>query len=287
MMLLLKKSSGFTLIELMIALVILTFLSIFTAQSIQSALKDKTKLQGDLDRSAKLRGTLSVMERDLNLAFNHRDLGVELHNLAINIKTASGAGGGTPPAGGGNPPIGGSAAGTAQPPVNQHPQMQPKKEVLLTQFVGETEKLNFASASLVRTEKDSPTANVGEVGYSLKSCNSRLDPSKNSKCLWRRTSSIIDTDPLIGGTETPLLEDVKELKFRYLGALRPEEWQDSWISSNEGPAETKGMLPNAVEITLEIQDKTKSLRMTVVATIHNPNNPEKKDDQVPGQTTPK
>ncbi len=284
---LIRKSNGFTLIELVIALMLLTFLSVFTAQSIQRALKDKTRLQGDLDRSARLRGTLSVMERDLNLALNHRDLGIELHNLAISVKTASTPAGGAPP---GNPPppatppIGGSGSTN---PVNQHPQMQPKKEMLLTQFVGEAEKLNFATASLVRTEKDSPTSDVGEVGYSLKTCNSRFDPSKSSKCLWRRTSSIIDTDPLLGGTETPLLEDVKELKFRYLGPLKPEEWQETWESSNSGPAETKGILPNAVEITLEIQDKDKSLRMTVVSVIHNPNNPEKKNDQIPGQTTPK
>lgn len=275
---LLKVTAGFTLIELVIALMLLTFLSVFTAQSIQRAIKDKTKLQADLDRSARLRGTLSVMERDLNLALNHRDLGVELHNLAISIKTASNASYPPPP-----------PTSTSPPAVdnNKPQQMQPKKEVLLTQFVGEAERLNFATTSLVRTEKDSPVGNVGEVGYTVKNCNSRFDPSKNSKCLWRRTSNIIDIDPLIGGGETVLLEDVKELKFRYLGSLKPEEWQETWNSSNTGPPETKGILPNAVEITLEIQDKEKSLRMTVVATIHHPNNPEKKDDQVPGQTTPK
>ena len=287
-----KSSRGFTLIELVIALMLLTFLSIFTAQSIQRAIKDKTRLQGDLDRSARLRGTLSVIERDLNLAFNHRDMGVELHNMAINIKpTVAGSGAGAPPGGTPPPPpppIGGSgAAPPTATPQNQHPQMQPKKEVLLTQFVGEAEKLNFATASLVRLEVDSPTADIGEVGYELKNCNSRMDPSKSSKCLWRRTTNVIDTDPLVGGGETALLEDVKELKFRYLGPLKPEEWQDVWDSSNTGPAETKGILPYAVEVTLEIQDKVKALRMTIVAAIHNPNNPEKKDDQVPGQTTPK
>lgn len=282
-----KNSRGFTLIELVIALMLLTFLSIFTAQSINRALKDKTRLQGDIDRSARLRGTLSVMERDLNLALNHRDLGIQLHNRAISLKPSvagSGSGSASYPQGQ-QPPIGGSGqvAIGASNPANQHPQMQPKKEVLLTQFVGEAEKLNFATASMVRLEKDSPMGNVGEVGYILKTCNSRFDPSKSSKCLWRRTSPIIDTDPLLGGTETPLLEDVKELKFRYLGHFKPEEWQDSWTSSNDGPPEMKGHLPSAVEITLEIQDKQKTLRMTVVAAIHNPNNPEQKDAQQPGQ----
>ena len=290
-----KNSQGFTLIELIIALLLLTFLSVFTAQSIQQATKDKRKVQADIERSARLRGALSVIERDLNLALNHRDMGVELHNLAVATAPSTASQPANPPSGT-NPPLGGSGAvgaGTSTPPnpANQHPQMQPKKEVQITYFIGEAQKLNFTSTSLARLEADAQTSIVGEVGYSLKNCRSRMNPDKNSNCLWRRTSNVIDTDPLLGGTDSPLLEDVKELKFRYLGHIKPEEWEETWTNAPDGPPEMKGLFPYAVEITIEIseriQDKEKSLRMTTVATIHNPNNPEKKDDQTSSQTAPK
>lgn len=276
-----KKPSGFTLLELVIALMLLTFLSVFTAQSIQKGLQNKRKIQSDIDRSSRLRGTLSVMERDLNLALNHRDLFIELHNLAISLPVSSGT---TAP--------GSTAPGTTIPPQptqtqpNQNPALQPKKEVILTQFIGEAEKLNFATASLVRLQADSHMSNVGEVGYVLKSCHGRLDPNKSSNCLWRRTASIIDTDPLQGGSESVLLEDVTEMKLRYLGPLKPDEWQESWNAGINGPAEIRGILPFAVEITIEIKDE-KTLRMTAVVAIHNPNNLEKKNDPNNTQTTPK
>lgn len=288
------KAQGFTLIELVIALMLLTFLSVFTAQSIQKALQNKRKMQADIDRSARLRGTLSVMERDLRLALNHHDMGIELHNLAVNLtpSTTGATGTGTTGPGSSNPgTIGQGVTGPATSAPTGNPNFQAKKEVMLTQFIGEAEKLNFASKSLVRLDRDSHTSDVGEIGYFIKTCRSRLEANKSSECLWRRTSPIIDTEPLLGGTETPLLEDVKELKFRYLGPLKPEEWQDRWDSSTNGPAETRGILPFAVEITLEISEKTtggaKNLRMTTVAAIHNPNNLEKKNDQTSTQTTPK
>lgn len=286
------KQKGFTLIELVIALMLLTFLSVFTAQSIQKALQNKRKIQGDIDRSARLKGTLQVMERDIHLALNHHDLGIELHNLAANLAPSGAAGGGTTAAATTNPPpppVGGATSAPPAAPAN--PNFKPKVEVMLTQFIGEAEKLNFSAKSLVRMDMDSTTSDVGEIGYSVKNCRSRLDPSKNSNCVWRRTSSIIDTDPLKGGGETVLLEDVKELKFRYLGSLKPEEWQTTWDSSINGPAETRGLLPSAVEITLEVVEKIgdheKSLRMTTVAPIHNPNNREKKkNDPTSTQTSP-
>ena len=288
----LKKSQGFTLIELVIALMLLTFLSVFTAQSIQKALQSKRKIQADIDRNARLRGALAVMEKDLNLALNYRDMTVELHNMAVTMQPSSATTGtNPPPPTQPNPPVPGQPPTTATPTPtqNNNPAFQPKKVVPLTQFIGEAEKLTFAAQSLVRLDMDSPTSDVGEISYFLRNCRSRLDPDKNSQCLWRRTSTIIDTDPLMGGSETPLLEDVKELKFRYLGPLKPDEWQTTWNAGLNGPAELRDIYPYAVEITIEIsekiKDQEKNLRMTTVAVLHNPNNAEKKNDQTGTQTT--
>ena len=73
---------GFTLIEIIIAMFILAFLSVFTVQAIQNALKTKTKIQGEIDRNSTLRDALRIMERDINMAFNYHDAYIQLYNQA-------------------------------------------------------------------------------------------------------------------------------------------------------------------------------------------------------------
>ena len=72
---------GFTLLEIVIAVTILAFLSLFTVQSIQQALKAKLKIEKNLDKSSTMRDALRTMERDINLAFNYRDPSIKLYNM--------------------------------------------------------------------------------------------------------------------------------------------------------------------------------------------------------------
>ncbi len=65
------KQTGFTLVEVVIAISILAILSLLTQQSIQQAVRQKTKIQGNLERSSELRSAFRVMERDLQMAFHY------------------------------------------------------------------------------------------------------------------------------------------------------------------------------------------------------------------------
>jgi hypothetical protein len=97
---------------------------------------------------------------------------------------------------------------------------------------------------------------------------------------------VIDDDLTKGGQETVLLENVEKFELRYLGPGKEKEWVPQWISTERGDALTKGKFPFAVEITIEVQDKSsnskdKPLRMTIVAAIRNPNNPPPTQSQDP------
>lgn len=259
---------GFTLIEVIIAMVILSFLSLFTVQSIQRALQTKMKVQKDIDKSSTLRDALRIMERDINMAFNYRDVTVELYNMAQESREKVGAGTTSP--------------GTASPPPTgavDPDKFKRKVDKIATQFIGEAETLDFTTLSNVRVMEESAVSQQAEVGYHLKPCRRRSNQEQSSQCLWRRIANYIHDDITKDGEETVLLENVTEFKLRYLGPGRDDEWVDTWITSERGDDQTKNKFPYAVEITLAIKDadpkaKDKTLRLTAVAAIRNPNNKE-------------
>ncbi len=289
-----KRSQGFTLLEIMIAITILAFLSLFTAQSIQKALQNRTKVQGEIENVGAVRDALKVMESDINKAFNHSDINIKLHNETAKernkkIAEAKAKAGGPPPAGNppdpSAPPLPPGGAPSADPYANMM-EIKLMEEKIVTQFMGEKESLNFSSLSNARISSTDRTSDQAEIGYSLKDCKSRANREKTSKCLMRRVDTVIDADISIGGEETNLLEDITTLEFRYLGPVSPTEWVDSWYTNERADEKTKAVFPYAVEVTIEVHNKSeklaKPIRMTMVAAVRNPNNPEKKDPAAPG-----
>lgn len=298
-----RNTRGFTLLEIIVAISILAVLSMFTVQAIQSALKARVKVQKEIDKNSMLRDALRIMERDINMAFNYRDINIELYNLSMKSKydaqvkgrtTGKGAstGGGTGSGAGGNPGDPAGAAG-GTPPADTGPLEPPKYKTdkIYTHFIGEPEALALTTASNIRLTEDSPISSQAEVGYTIKSCRRRSTQEQTSKCLWRRVSNFIHEDITKFGQETVLLENVTEFKLRYLGPKKEEEWVDTWITNERGDDSTKNNFPYAVEITLEMKDpnpqaKDKTLRMTMVASIRNPNNPKKKEGGVDANGNP-
>lgn len=273
----LKSNKGFTLLEVVIAVAILAVLSYYTSQSIQKAVSSKAKIQGDIDRTSTLRSAMRVIERDIQLAFNYRDPNIELHNRAGKERETRSS---TTPAKnpdeqpGENPPP--KSTPEDKPPGSTEP-FKVRNEVILTHFIGDQKSINFTSRNNVRTQADSQVSDQMEVGYHIGDCHRRANPEQRTQCLIRRTSQIIDNDVTKGGDETPLIEDVTRFEIRYLGYIENAEWQQAWRSDDSGDDTTKKHFPLAVEVTLEVQNKTieksKPTAMTIIAEIRFPNNP--------------
>ena len=225
----------------MIAIFILAVLSVLTAQSIQSSLRNKVKIQRDIERESVVRDALRVVQRDINLAFHYQDLTYEMLK-AIDQERASGGAPAPTPAPGGfaqppPPPI---------PTIGDPNQKQRPVPKILTHFLGETESLHFTTLSHVRTAKDAKESDQAEVGYFLKPCKSRVNPKWSSNCLWRRTSPLIDEKVNEGGAEIVLLENVEEFKLKYFGPDR-EEWVEVWKTDDTGDAISKGRFPTPLK----------------------------------------
>ncbi len=263
--------SGFTLIEVVVAIAILAVLSIYTAQSIQRGIKSKAKIEKEIERTSVVRDALKVIERDINLAFNYRDINVSLYNLAGQARTSQSPSASTTP-------IPGSTQSAVAVPQAAASPFKPKEQKLLTAFLGSNKDISLTTLSGVRTQADTQTSDQVVVGYQVKDCTNRINKNLKSRCLWRRLNPIISDDITKGGDETVLLENVTRFELRYLGPGKETEWIKDWSSGVKGDDSTRGKFPYAVEITIEAQNKNipgdKPVAMTWVASLRFPNNAE-------------
>lgn len=293
--------SGFTLIEIMIAMVILSGLSLLTAQAIRNSTLNRDKINREIAADSAVRDVLRVMERDINVAFHHRDIFTSMLNQIEKDKrkaaTKSSATGNnnnssdTADSGGQSTDTTSATTPTEEP--TSFEEKQPPKQ--LTAFFGEPEQLHFTALTNVRLQRDVQESDQAEVGYFLRDCKSR-EPRKGreatttSRCLVRRLSPWIDDDVTKGGNEVVILEHIEEFKLRYFGPER-EDWVEQWKTGENGDQISKENFPYAVEVAISAHDptdpKSKKVAMTLVAPLRFPNNPPKpKNDQTQPGTGP-
>lgn len=270
-----RRQSGFTLLEVMVALAIMAVLSLLTTQAIRSGISNKNLVSSEIDREARLTDALRIMRADIASAFHYQDIHCKLSQAIQATPTPQGQGG---PPGGFVPPA--SAWGAEATPKPCPPNY--------TGFIGNPDSLYFTSLSNVRTIRDEQTSDQAKIGYYVKSC--RIPGSRgttSSKCLFRSSSPILDEDLDKPGPETLLLENVEEFKLRYLGPEH-QDYVDTWRTGKDGNEVTRDKFPYAVEITLTIHDKSnpkdRPATQTILAPIRFENNPKKEPSPSPGQT---
>jgi hypothetical protein len=165
-----------------------------------------------------------------------------------------------------------------------------------TQFFAKESEMHFVTMNSVRLIKDSPQADFGEVSYYVDSCKYKPDKNfESGKCLFRRTSPLVDKDPTKGGASTQLLSDVTEFTLRYYSLIQ-KDWRKDWNSKEEnGDTNTKNRYPEAIEINLTVEpppkdpkvEKKKKITLQLVVPIHFPNNKNPNanpaNGQIPGQ----
>jgi prepilin-type N-terminal cleavage/methylation domain-containing protein len=255
-----KNSKGFTLLEVILAITILSTLSLLSTQAISRALKARGKIQQEVDDVSALRDSMRMIRTDINLAFHHRDFEQETLDI-VNKPAAVSVPPGTPP-----------------PPAPPPPKRQTQRYSPVTHFTGNDTELNFVTLNSGRLTTANVQADFIEVGYSLKSCNN-LTTGAASKCLFRRTQNVLDDDVKTGGNEIVMLENVTEFKLRYIGESK-QDWVSMWDStSKSSDGGTRDKFPDAIEVSVtierEVEKKPRSYSMQLVVPVHFPNNSDK------------
>ncbi len=270
-----RKNAGFTLIEVMISVAIMATLGLLAAQTIKQAITQKKVIQEIVNETSRLRDGVKIFERDVQLAYHHRDWEKDILDLAKKNKKTTATQ--TPGVPGAPPPIpvfdsSGNVVSTSNDPPVEAPRKDPA-----TQFIGKENEIHFVTMNTGRILKDMPQADFVEVGYTVKDCTS-FSTKVASKCLYRRVSPWVDDDVTKGGDEFVLIENVTEFALRYMGRGK-QDWNKDWRSDNGGDGATKGNFPWLVEISISYQkepDKpgSKKHSMQLVIPIHFPNNKE-------------
>lgn len=257
-------NKGFTLLEVILSITILSTITLITTQAITRGLRARTKIQAEVDDVSALRDSVRMIRSDINLAFHHRDFEKELVDAAKK-----------------------PASGTAVVPPAATVENKATRIDPTTNFVGNESVINFVTLNSGRMSSAVKQADFVEVGYELRDCTN-LTTKKSSKCLFRRIQNIIDDDVKSGGNEIVMLENVSEFKLRYIGETK-QDWVNDWNStpaSQDGG--TKGRFPDVVEVSLtierEFEGKSKTYSMQLVVPIHFPNNASKNSGSQGGNT---
>lgn len=271
------NQNGFSLLEIVIAVAILGSMSLLVARTIQQGLKNKTKIQEQLDDLSKIRNTLKVIEADITKAFHYRDVEKDLLE-AIKKKNQQNQQQQQQPNTPGQPPQ--QPQQQAQEPVREVPRQDPS-----TQFMGSAEELHFVTSNVQRTTTNSRVADFMEVGYFLRDCQSSDSGSRFRKCLYRRTSPYVDRDVTKGGEEIALVDNIAEFKLKYIGKGK-QDWVSEWKSGAGSDSVTAGNYPQAVEVSLVYEkelsgNRKKKYSMQIVVPIRFTNN---KNDYGGGQS---
>ncbi|MCB0378836.1 MAG: prepilin-type N-terminal cleavage/methylation domain-containing protein [Bdellovibrionales bacterium] len=245
------KANGFTLVEVLISMVIMSFLALVVATSIRTSVQNKQKIEARMRDQTRLYDALRVMKMDIERAFNYQDVFFEIENLAIQQLELEKQKTGAPP----SPPR----------PAPPH----------LTHFLGEESSLHFTTLNHFRTRYNAKESDQIEVGYFLDGCTP--PGSKTStKCLWRRYSTVIDDRVDEGGKKIVVAPYVTKLRFSYRGNEENEEWKSQWRSDNKGRPDHQRKFPYQVKIEMEVhdsEDKSASkYTETMVVNVQFPNN---------------
>lgn len=257
------NKKAFTLIEVILAISILATLSVLVAIALGNALRARTKIQAEVADASALRDAVKIMRADIYQAYNHYDFEKEILEAAK------------------KPTPGQPVKPTLPPPwtnPGDPPARENKREDPKTDFVGDVDKVSFVTLNNGRFLANEIQADFVEVGYALKPCKN-LTKDTSSQCLFRRVQKILDADVTQGGTESVLLENVKEFKLRYTGDTK-KDWQKEWKTVGGQDDSVKGIFPDAVEITLaierELNNKKREYSLQYVVPLHFANNPPKK-----------
>lgn len=253
-----KSQRGFSLLEILIVTAIMGAIAVIASTAIKGGLQTKKKLDARLRVESMVFDALRLMSTDIERAFHYQHALYEIDRASL----ASQAGPATPPGNDGSNP-------------NNPAQQLPPPE-RLTNFIGKENSLHFTTLNHYRSTANSQESNQIEVGYYIENCKSRLT-GKESRCLWRRSSIIIDNDVTRGGDATSLVENISDFKLEYLSeAVTEKEWKREWITDRNGSARTVNIFPAMVKIFLAYEDKDNKnfnkFQQTIIASIRSTNN---------------
>ncbi len=246
-----RSEEGFTLVEVMIAIVLLVMISLAIYQSTTQTFRYRAKIISEGDFHAAIRLSMGLMDRDIAALFSP----VNLNPKNFPDPSASA----TPPDQGNSR---NAAAQSQQLDELSKSELGQTSDFWLgatdltairpSRFVGTENRLSFVSASHMRIYKNSEECEFAKIVYELRD-DKDSDLGDGVKMLVKVEDADVFNDSKIGkktkvAKAYPLLTGVKKFKFRYYRRDK-KAWENTWDSNRD---DMKGLYPDIVELSLEV-----------------------------------
>jgi prepilin-type N-terminal cleavage/methylation domain-containing protein len=239
-----RNDQGFTLIEVLISIVILAFISLGLYNAITETYRVRETLSTEGDFHNGIRLSMNILQRDLALVYSPVAL------LPSPSPSPS------------NPAIAAQQAQALQLQNSQLAAQDPdlfqtfdfwepaidKSGIRPSRFTGTENKLTFVSNSHFRVYKDSPESEFADITYQIEPDSD--DP--NLKMLVKiENTDAFETDrrqQTQFDRRYILLHGIKSFKYRFYRKDK-EEWAVNWDTDKD---EFKGLYPDMIELTLQV-----------------------------------
>lgn len=222
-----RHNSGFTIVEVLLAIAIIASLTTLTWASISQMYKTRDIVEERSARYQAVRITMERMTQELSAAF-----------------------------------IAGPEFGFEDIPGEELLEQNSESEVPLqpmepkqSGMIGRDNRIAFTTFAHQRTFEGERAGNLSEIAYFLDS--TRDDEGNLVNTLIRRQDTTVDEDLTRGGTRQRVLEGIEELSFEYWDAgetklgtneeVAQGRWVDSWDTTRR---EFAGRLPTRIKIKL-------------------------------------
>lgn len=243
-----KLTSGFTLIEMMIAMTILAFIALAvynnTVQTYK--LRDNVEQEGDFFNA--LRVTLDLMGRDIGQMYSPKIAALPGESGKAQSNTQQNSTG-----------TFASNGASADPtefwgsPINQF-------GVRPSRLQGEATKLMFVSNGHMRLFRDSHESDFAKITYALEEDSDKANSRKTTLVKRENTAAFDDEEKKEDEVRYPLLTNVKKLEFSFLDGEK-DQWHPRWDTAS---ADHKDKFPDVIQVTIEVNYPNSEAFFTVI-----------------------
>lgn len=234
---------GLTLLEVLIAIVILVFISLGIYQSTTSSFQIRETLQADSDFFSDLRMATSILERDISHVFTPTALQPPDDSQS--------------PSGAGNP-----AATTASPLPEVAPTPFWGTVMNVTgmrhaRLQGSGNQLSFIGASHVRVYKESRESIFSKILYKITPDPNAPEEMAGTGILTKLEDTDVfnpeDREDSSSLKTQALLYGIKTFKLRYFNRSK-DTWLNEWDTENP---DYRNSFPDLIEISLEVVGRSR------------------------------
>jgi prepilin-type N-terminal cleavage/methylation domain-containing protein len=265
-----RAEDGFTLVEVMIAIVLLVMISVAIYQATTQTFRYRAKLINEGDFYGGIRLSMGLLDRDVSALFSPVNLNPNNfmttpdavpENLRDSRNRPSSR---TNQRKSADEQSAAAAKAFQLEELRRSPLGQPTDYWLgatdLTamrpsRFIGEENRLQFVSASHMRVYKNSRESEYAKIVYELRDEKDSPLGDGIQVLVKVEDPNVFDDVEKKGGTAKlfPLLSGVKKFSFRYYRRDK-KAWERTWDTNRE---DMKGLYPDIIELTLEVAGLSK------------------------------